>query len=75
MNVPFDLSATYRVQVIGRGNVWMDFLNAAEYYRLEGTLRIPLADDKFFDLNWERGSGAPNFNKGDQWSANLTVTF
>ena len=75
VNVPFDLTSTMKVQVIGRGNVWMDFLNSAEYYRLEGTLRIPLAGDKYFDLNWERGSGAPNFNKGDQWSANLTVTF
>lgn len=43
--------------------------------RAIGTLRVYVSKDRYFDFTFERGSGAPNFNKGDQFSANLTGTF
>jgi hypothetical protein len=61
--------------VLPRAAVWYDIANSETYCRLEGILRITLAKDRHFDLDYEKGSGAPNFNRGDQFSANLTVSF
>lgn len=42
---------------------------------LMGKIRFYFSDDKFFDLEYQKGSGAPNFNEGDQYGLVLTVTF
>jgi hypothetical protein len=63
------------VNFIPDGRYWFDFVNSHSYYQVSGTLRFQLISDKSFDLLYERGSGAPNFNKGDQFSANLTIQF
>jgi hypothetical protein len=61
----------------GSADAWYDILNNEVYYRLEGTLRFFLSADKdeFFSLNYQKGSGAPNFNQGDQFGMGLTITF
>jgi hypothetical protein len=58
-----------------RSVVWYDIVNSEVYYRLEGTLRIPIGEKQSFDLTYEKGSGAPNFNRGEQFSTNLTIRF
>jgi hypothetical protein len=63
------------IRLLGDGSVWYDFLNSETYYRLEATFRLPLDQERHFDFKFERGSGAPNFNTGEQFSANLTIVF
>lgn len=57
------------------GSLWLDMVNGATYYRIEGAGRIILTPKYFFDFSYEKGSGAPNFNEGEQWSANIGITF
>ncbi|HPF52738.1 MAG TPA: hypothetical protein PK335_14245 [Draconibacterium sp.] len=61
----------------GSADAWYDILNNEIYYRLEGTIRFFLSEnmDKFFSLNYQKGSGAPNFNQGDQFGMGLTISF
>lgn len=63
------------VQLVGAAAGWRDLVNSEWYYRVEGGLRLTLTGDQSFDFLYEKGSGAPNFNEGDQFSANLTIAF
>jgi hypothetical protein len=74
LGVPFS-PLQGNVRLLGEGSAWYDFLNTKVYYRLDATVRLPLDEDKHFDFTFERGSGAPNFNTGEQFSANLTIVF
>jgi len=65
----------YGFSIIGNSNVWYDFLNSTVYYRVEGKLRLILKKDYYLDFGYEKGSGAPNFNEGEQFTTNLTVRF
>ena len=64
------------VGLVGNANGWYDFLNGQVYYTIQGKLRFYLTQnkDKFFDFIYQKGSGAPNFNQGDQFGMGLTVT-
>jgi hypothetical protein len=57
------------------GAVWCDLLNSDVYEMIEATFRLILANDKSFDFSYQKGSGAPNFNRGDQFGAGLTIEF
>jgi hypothetical protein len=61
----------------GIADGWYDFLHGRVYYVVQGKLRLFLteSEDKFFDFQYQKGSGAPNFNRGDQYGIGLTVTF
>ncbi len=61
--------------LIGKANYWFDFINSKSYYNIEGKFRIYLSQNKYFDLTYEKGSGAPNFNQGDQFGLGLSVAF
>jgi len=63
--------------IVGHSDIWYDFLNGEIYYSLEGKVRFYLTynEDKYFDLKYEKGSGAPNFNQGEQYGISLTITF
>ena len=63
------------IGLIGETDGWYDFLNSEVYYRIEGKVRFYLSPKKFFDFKYEKGSGAPNFNQGDQFGLGLTVEF
>lgn len=65
----------FGVGLIGTADAWYDVLNSAIYYRIEGKLRVYLNAEKYFDFKYEKGSGAPNFNQGDQYGVGLTVAF
>lgn len=62
-------------QLVADAAVWYDMLENDVYHRVVGTVRFHLDEKKSFDLNYESGSGAPNFNEGDQFSAGLTIKF
>jgi hypothetical protein len=57
------------------GDIWYDVLNSEIYFAVKATLRILISDDRSFDFSYQKGSGAPNFNEGDQFSASLTIVF
>ncbi|MBW1899302.1 MAG: hypothetical protein JRI61_09615 [Deltaproteobacteria bacterium] len=57
------------------GRVWYDIPNSEIYYILDLILRLVLAPAKSFDLRYELGSGEPNLNDGNQFSANFTLRF
>ena len=61
----------------GQSDLWYDFLHDEFYYRLQGTTRIYLGSgkDRYFELIYQKGSGAPNFNQGDQFGIGLTLCF
>lgn len=61
--------------LIGNATYWYDFINAQIYYRIECKLRLYLTEKQFFDFKYEKGSGAPNFNQGEQFSSGLSVNF
>ena len=69
------LTTPVKFKVMGSADVWEDMLNSAVYHRVTGTLRIIVSKDRFWDFKYEHGSGAPNFNRGDQFSTNITVAF
>jgi hypothetical protein len=63
--------------LIGNADGWYEFLNSQLYYSIQTKLRLYLtqSQDKYFDFQYQKGSGAPNFNQGDQFGIELTVTF
>lgn len=61
--------------LVGNADVWYDFVNAKFYHKIEAVGRFYLGDGQFFDLMYSKGSGAPNFNVGDQYGVGLTMTF
>lgn len=75
-NSLFELSGV-GVGLVGDGDVWYDIINNQIYYTVQGKLRFYLTKnkDRFFDFKYQKGSGAPNFNEGDQYGLGLTVTF
>lgn len=70
-----ELGTFQSIRLMPRVRLWFDLANSAAYYKAEGVVRLVLAANKSFDLKYEKGSGAPNFNEGEQFSANITVVF
>jgi hypothetical protein len=64
-----------KLRLIGGATVWYDFVNGEVYHSVKGVARFSLSERQHFDLKYEHGSGAPNFNRGDQFSAGLTILF
>lgn len=65
----------YSISLIPEAWGWYDFVNTKSYYQLVGIIRLGLDKTKNFDFKYEKGSGAPNFNEGEQYSANITMVF
>lgn len=65
----------FNIGVAGSGDVWLDIRNGAVYHRIDAKARVYLPADNFIDLGYQHGSGAPNFNQGDQFGIGLTITF
>ena len=71
----FDEDKKFGISVIGNATTWYDILNQKFYYKLAGKLRFILHKDLYFDFGYEKGSGAPNFNQGEQFTANIGFQF
>ena len=65
------------IGLVGGADGWYDLLNSRWYYCLQGKIRLYLAPgkEKYFDFHYQKGSGAPNFNQGDQYGVSLTMQF
>ena len=61
--------------LVGKFNYWIDFVNGQTYYKIDGRVRLYLSKNKFFDLMYQKGSGAPNFNTGEQFGTALSMNF
>ncbi len=62
-------------RLLANGTGWWDVANAEPYHRLELIAEFYGIGGRAFDFRYENGSGAPHFNQGDQFSANITVRF
>jgi hypothetical protein len=70
----FDL--VENIRLIPTMTAWYDIKNNKAYYRFECLIRVTIIKEKYsLDYCYEKGSGAPNFNKGDQFSTGLTLAF
>jgi hypothetical protein len=63
------------VGLVGNADVWYDFINSAVYHKIDARGRFYITPVNYIDLIYQKGSGAPNFNQGDQYGVGLTVTF
>jgi len=61
--------------LVGKGEVWYDFLNGAAYHRLDAILRAYFQNGMTIDFIYQHGSGAPLFNDGDQFGLGVSATF
>lgn len=66
---------SFGLVILGGTNLWYDFVNKEIYYKLYGKARLYMTKSYYFDFIYEKGSGAPNFNQGDQYGVNLGVSF
>jgi hypothetical protein len=71
----FDKEKQFGFSLIGNSMTWYDFINNKVYYKIEGKLRLMITKDYAIDLGYEKGSGAPNFNEGEQFTSNLIIRF
>ena len=63
------------LNVVPSAEFYYDIANDEVYYQLKGILRLKLAGSSAIDFTYEKGSGAPNFNEGDQFGVGLTFAF
>lgn len=83
LKLVFDTNLTFgetgralgKVSVLPSLKYWYDLANSETYYNASAALRFHVGSKRFFDLKYEKGSGEPNFNEGEQFSANLTFQF
>jgi hypothetical protein len=71
----FDRDKQFGFSLIGNSLTWYDFTNNAIYYNIEGKIRLMITKAYYVDLGYEKGSGAPNFNQGEQFTSNLVILF
>lgn len=65
----------FKVGLIGSADGWYDMAHGAGYYKLEATARVYLKDGQYIDFVYQKGSGAPLFNTGNQFLLGLTLKF
>jgi len=65
----------FGVGVKGSATTWFDMLNNETYYNILGAFSILINSKTSIDFSYEKGSGAPNFNEGEQYGVGLTTTF
>lgn len=63
------------IGLVGTADLWYDIKNSEVYHRIDARGRFYISADNYIDLIYQKGSGAPNFNQGDQYGVGLTVTF
>ncbi len=63
------------IGLIGKATYWYDFMNKQIYYNLQAKCRLYLTPTQFFDVTYDKGSGAPNFNQGEQFTTGLSIQF
>lgn len=59
--------------LVGTAEGWADIINSAFYHKVEGRARVFLNDNNYLDLIFASGSGAPLFNKSEQYGVGITM--
>lgn len=72
--IPFS-EGKFGLSILPKATGWYDIANSTFYHSIELVARLTIAKGKHLDFKYQNGSGEPNFNKGDQFGANLTVQF
>lgn len=54
---------------------WFDLINKAHYYQLQAGFLIKIMKNIGVELKYLKGSGAPNFNDGNQFTSNIILSF
>jgi hypothetical protein len=75
LNSPAVAMGAFNVGLVGSGDVWFDIANGATYYRIDAAFRVFLSRTQFIDFVYQKGSGAPLFNQGDQFGISLQLIF
>jgi hypothetical protein len=76
-----DVQGIAKAKITASATLWYDVVNDEFYDREEAALRLtPLfwesvLKDKHIVLSYERGSGSPTFNKGEQFGIALCMEF
>lgn len=64
-----------RVWFTPEATVWYDFINGEWYHKVSLVAEIKLRDKTTFEIRYDNGSGAPNFNQGSQFGVGLKLMF
>jgi hypothetical protein len=64
-----------KIGLVGAAHVWYDLANNATYHRVDAKFKLDLGKDRSFEFGYQDGSGAPNFNEGDQFGAFMVIAF
>jgi len=64
-----------RVTLRPEGAFWWDFWHGEAYYRLSAIADVKLSETRSLEFRWDKGSGAPNFNDGNQFGIGLKIEF
>ena len=67
------IKGNFNLNLRFQATYWYDFINSGHYYRVEAKAGIQILKNIAFEFGYEKGSGAPNFNTGDQFGGNLKV--
>jgi hypothetical protein len=65
----------YPIKFVASATGWSDLKNGAFYHNVKTGVEFHLAKNKMVDFLYENGSGAPNFNEGDQFTAKLKFQY
>ncbi len=63
------------IGLVGNADVWYDILHGVWYHHLGAAAKFYISNDSYIMIMYDHGSGAPNFNLGDQFATGLTVKF
>ncbi|MFT3908932.1 MAG: hypothetical protein QM737_05860 [Ferruginibacter sp.] len=57
------------------GDGWWDISNRKLYYHAKAVFRFYLTDKTSYDIHYEKGSGAPDFNESEQFGMGISLNF
>jgi hypothetical protein len=73
--IMFDKKDEFGAGLVCNFGVWYDVIENDFPYTLSGKLRLILKKDYSLDFKYEKNSGEPNFQSGEQWTSNISVDF
>ncbi len=68
------LGTNAKIITEGAAHAWLDIVNSDIYYNIKGSLKLEVKKYTWI-VKYEKGSGAPNFNEGDQFGGGLQIAF
>jgi len=75
IEVPIEQLVGAKTTARAEATGWYDIANDDVYHRLSGIIEMKVSGQTSLEFRFDSGSGAPNFNEGDQFGVGLTVAF